>query len=322
MKELHNSPVVFDKDTHTYLLNGVKLKGVTPIVKWVYPDTYKDIPESVLQKAAEHGRLIHSACELYDSTGIADEECEQLTDYIVMKGAFSLDTLCSEYLVDDGKAIASSIDKVYKTTEEDVYDLADIKTTSSIHEKNVTLQLSIYAWLFERNNPGVKAGRLLLVWLPQRRYGKVDLVELQRIPSDLCEKIVEGFLTGDDGQMYADAIDDVMGSGKPECKSAELVQSEDALPANLAEVENEIIHIEQTMKEMKAREEELRAGLLELMKANNVKKWTSDRLVLSRKEDSVRETVDSAKLKKMHPGVYAECKKITAVKGSLTIKIK
>ena len=310
MAKLNMSGVVFDKTSHSYSLYGNKLCGVTPIVKWVYPDTYKDIPQDILMKAAEHGSLIHSKCELYDNTGITDETCPQLVDYIRLKEENSLTTVCNEYLVDDGQNIASSIDVVFKGKGAKTFDLGDIKTTSSIHVQNVTLQLSIYAMLFERCNPGMKAGKLFVVWLPKAQYGEAKLMELERIPSDMCDAIIQAFLNKEDSTPFRDAL---MGNTQ--------VATEETLPAEFHDAEEEVIKIEETVKKLKEREEELRAGLLEVMKQKNVKSWKSDRLQLIRKEATVRVTVDSVKLKKAHPDIFAECQKVSKVKESLTIKI-
>ena len=75
--DLVESRVVFDNEHHTYTLDGRELSGVTPIVKWLFPDTYKGIPQSVLDRAAEYGTLIHSKCELADSMGIVDDPLVQ-----------------------------------------------------------------------------------------------------------------------------------------------------------------------------------------------------------------------------------------------------
>ena len=70
MRSLYESPVVFNPEHHTYDLNGHQLSGVTPIIAWLFPDTYKGIPQSVLDNAANYGKMIHSKCELFDSLGI------------------------------------------------------------------------------------------------------------------------------------------------------------------------------------------------------------------------------------------------------------
>ena len=72
--ELYQSPVLFDVDRHDYTLNGEKLSGVTPIIAWLFPDTYKGIPKHILDQAAEYGTLIHKKCG-----GLSGVEGEQGT---------------------------------------------------------------------------------------------------------------------------------------------------------------------------------------------------------------------------------------------------
>ena len=105
---LPSSPVVFEPEHHTYTLNGKMLSGVTAIVKWLFPDTYAGIPESILMQAAEYGTLIHGKCELADSMGIVDDPI--VKDYKRIIKDEGLEVACSEYLVSDEKNIASSID--------------------------------------------------------------------------------------------------------------------------------------------------------------------------------------------------------------------
>lgn len=313
MKKLNESPVIFDNGAHTYTLNGVRLSGVTAIVKWIFPETYKDIPQSVLEKAAAHGTQVHTKCELYDSLGIGDDMPE-VQDYIRLKEEQGLTTLVSEYLVDDGANIASSIDKVFEVDESGCYPLGDLKTTSKVHRDNVTLQLSIYAYLFEKNNKGKKAGRLMCIWLPKKQYGDAAIIDLRRIPSDACEEIIAGYLAKEDPTPYREKW---FGSGE----STEVAPIEEELPAHLKDAEEEIIKIEMALKELEEKKGELKNGLYHLMVKHNVKKWQSERLQLVRKLDGTRETLDSAKVKKKYPEIYEECKKVSAVKGSLTIKV-
>ena len=156
-KVLVHSPVVFDAEHHTYELDGQRLSGVTPIVHWLFPDTYKGIPQSVLDEAAKYGTMVHSKCELYDSLGIGDTE--YTIGYAKLLADAGMKVLCSEYLVSDEHRVASCIDKVF-----DDDSLGDIKTTSKVHELLVTIQLSIYAYLYERQT-GRKANKLYLIWI-------------------------------------------------------------------------------------------------------------------------------------------------------------
>ncbi|KXB75139.1 hypothetical protein HMPREF1860_01882 [Prevotella amnii] len=313
MERLNESPVIFDNGAHTYTLNGMRLSGVTAIVKWMFPETYKDIPLSVLEKAAAHGTQVHTKCEMYDSLGIGDD-IPEVQDYIRLKEQEGLATLVSEYLVDDGAHIASSIDKVFNVDGNGCYPLGDLKTTSKIHKDNVTLQLSIYAYLFEKNNEGKKAGRLMCIWLPKEQYGDAAVINLKRIPSDACKEIIAAYLAKEDPTPYREKW-----FGTTE--SAEVALIEEELPANLKDSEEEIIRIEMAIKELEKKKGELKSGLYDLMIKHNVKKWQSQRLQLIRKLDSTKETLDSAKVKKKYPEIYQECKKVSAVKGSLTIKV-
>lgn len=312
--ELKKSPVIFDEAAHTYTLEGVRLSGVTAIVKWMFPDTYKDIPQSVLEKAAEHGSLIHKKCEQYDNCGFGDD-LQEVREYVRLKAENGLTTLENEYLVDDGKDIASSIDVVFDKDESGMYSLADIKTTSKIHKDNVTLQLSIYAYLFEKCNKGKKVGRLFVIWLPKEQYGKAELMELKRIGSTDCKKIVKAYVAKEDATTYREKY-----FGGVEA-STEIEPIEEAMPANLKDAEDEIIKIETQLKQMEERKKELKEGLYDLMVQHNVKKWQSKRLQIVRKLESTRESIDTAKVKKQYPEVYAECLKVSKVKGSITINI-
>lgn len=312
--ELKKSPVIFDEGAHTYTLDGVRLSGVTAIVKWLFPDTYKDIPQAVLDKAAEHGSLIHKKCEQYDSCGFGDD-LQEVKEYIRLKQENGLQTAENEYLVDDGKNVASSIDVVFDKDENGCYPLADIKTTSKIHRNNVSLQLSIYAYLFEKCNKGKKAGKLYVIWLPKEQYGQAELMELDRISAADCKKIIKAYLANEDSTPYRE---EYFGSKE---NATEIEPIEEALPVHLKDAEDMIIEIENSVKKLEEKKDELKKRLYELMVKHNVKKWQSERLQLIRKLDSTRENIDTAKVKKIYPDVYKECLKVSAVKGSLTIKV-
>lgn len=314
MAKLNESPVIFDNDAHTYTLNGVHLSGVTAIIKWLFPETYQDIPQSVLERAAEHGSLIHKKIEMFDKCGLGTETRE-VAEYARLKNEHGLTTVANEYLIDDDKHIASSIDIVFKE-EDGVYSLADIKTTSKIHKDNVTLQLSIYAYLFERCNKGKKAGKLYVIWLPREQYGDPELMELQRIPTAGCKAIINAYIKRED-----DKRAELRSKYFTTSDSTEVELKEEALPASLKDAEDAIISLETEIKALEEKRKELKEGLHNLMIEHGVKKWQSDRLQLIRKLDGTRESVDTARLKKEYPDVYADCRKVSAVKGSITINI-
>lgn len=162
--KLIKSQVVFNPDEHTYMLGDKELSGITSVIsRQLFPDKYRDVPEYVLRKAAERGTMIHSICELVDDMGITHDS-DEAQGYKELKDDWGLRYECSEYLVSDNEDYASCIDKVYRENETD-FTLGDIKTTYVLDKESVRWQLSIYAYLFELQNPGCNAVRLIGIWL-------------------------------------------------------------------------------------------------------------------------------------------------------------
>lgn len=304
---LVESPVVFDSEHHTYTLNGHELSGVTPIIAWLFPNTYQGIPQSVLNKAAEYGSLIHSKCELADSMGIVTESI--VCDYKRIIENAGLQVAVSEYLVSDERNIASAIDKVFTDDS-----LGDIKTTSKVHIPNVQVQLSIYAWLYEMQT-GRTVNKLYLIWLPKPQYGAPELRELNRIPAEVCQHVVEVYLNGGDPVVAIMALSNFV-TFEPERKRVE-----GEIPEAMQDAVNELCMIKQQLDVLTEREKELKAVVLEAMQNAGEDKWSDDLIQFSRRGASVRESIDAKELKAKMPEVYESFKKVTKVAESLTYKV-
>lgn len=61
--------IIFDEATHTYLVDGQEVPSVTTILKPLSDRGYGKISQSVLQYAANRGRAVHEALEVYDLGG-------------------------------------------------------------------------------------------------------------------------------------------------------------------------------------------------------------------------------------------------------------
>ena len=304
---LPESPVVFEPEHHTYNLNGKMLSGVTAIVKWLFPDTYAGIPDSVLMQAADYGTLIHSKCELYDSMGIVDDPIVE--DYKRIIKDAGLEVALSEYLVSDEKNIASSIDKVFRDDS-----LGDIKTTSKIHEVNVTVQLSIYAYLYELQT-GRKANKLYLIWLPKPQYGQPMVKELTRIPADVCKYIVEVYAADGDPLSAISALSHYI-TAEPEKKR---VKGE--IPDDMLATIGELMMVKQQLDELGEREKELKKQVLTAMQSVGEDTWSNDLIQFSRKAAYERESIDTKALKANEPSIYESYKKTTKVAESISYKL-
>lgn len=300
------SPVVFDGEHHTYHLDGNQLSGVTPIIAWLFPDTYKGIPQSVLDEAAKHGTTVHNLCELCDSLGVADEPL--IIEYKQMMADTGLQVACSEYLVSDERYVASAIDKVL-----DDCSLADIKTTSKLHVANVQLQLSIYAYLFELMNKGKQVPHLYAIWLPKPQYGKPAIKEVDRIPAEFCERLVAAYVMGADPKPYVEELD-MMGFKYEERKTGDV-------PEGVQPLVDELVIIKKQLDLLTEREKELKSALLTCMESNGEQKWVGDNIQISYKGSYSRESVDTKALKENEPALYEQYKKVSKVSASITYKV-
>ena len=303
---LPESPVVFEHEHHTYNLNGRMLSGVTAIVKWLFPDTYAGIPESVLMQAADYGTLIHSKCELADSMGIADDAIVE--QYLRIIKDAGLQVAVSEYLVSDLENVASSIDKVFVDDS-----LGDIKTTSKIHWVNVTVQLSIYAYLYECQT-GRKANKLYVIWLPKPQYGVPMVKELTRIPDFVCEAMITEYVTGESNEGSLKLLSHYINLEYDKRTKGEI-------PDGMQETIEELMMVKQRLDELGEREKELKKQILTAMQNAGEDSWCNDIIQFSRKAAYERESIDTKALKEKMPDVYESFRKVTKVAESISYKL-
>ena len=303
---LPESPVVFEPEHHTYNLNGNMLSGVTAIVKWLFPDTYSGIPESVLMQAADYGTLIHSKCELADSMGIVDDPIVEQYQRIIKEAG--LQVALSEYLVSDEMYIASSIDKVFADDS-----LGDIKTTSKVHWVNVTVQLSIYAFLYELQT-GRKANKLYVIWLPKPQYGTPMVKELTRIPAEVCKYVIEVYSANGDPLSAISAL-------SPYINIEQGARVKGEIPDGMQETIEELMMVKQRLDELGEREKELKKQVLTAMQNAGEDSWCNDLIQFSRKAAYERESIDTKALKANEPNIYESYKKVTKVAESISSKL-
>ena len=98
----------------------------------------------------------------------------------------------NEYTVSDNEYFASNIDCVWEKA--DKISLGDIKTTLHLDEEYLSWQLSIYAYLFEFQNPLIKVDKLFGIWV---RGDKHELVEIPRKPDEEVKKLMECEMKGE-----------------------------------------------------------------------------------------------------------------------------
>jgi hypothetical protein len=225
-----------------------------------------------------------------------------------MMAEAGLQVACSEYLVSDERYVASAIDKVL-----DDCSLADIKTTSKLHVANVQLQLSIYAYLFEKMNKGKQVPHLYAIWLPKPQYGKPAIKEVDRIPAEFCERLIAAYVMGVHPEPYVEELD-MMGFKYEERKTGDV-------PEGVQPLVDELVIIKKQLDMLTDREKELKSALLTCMESNGEQKWVGENIQISYKGSYSRESVDTKALKENEPALYEQYKKVSKVSASITYKI-
>ena len=298
MIELQESGVNFDAEAHRYFLNGNELSGITGLLhKHIFPDQYKDIPQWVLDRAAERGTMVHESIELLDAGFEQAESTPEIENYKRIKADNGLKTIANEYIVTDGEHFASGIDLVFTNGGKNII-LVDIKTTSVLNKEYVAWQLSIYAYFFELQNPDLKVSKLYALWL---RGDKSEFAEVERIDTAIVKDLLKCEV---EGRKFINP----------------LAKADTKVPAEIKNAEMAVYTLVTQIKELTEKKKQLSEGLLKLMQDNDVKSFKGEHITLSRKAASTREDIDKKKLKEEYPEVYAACVKTTNINESLQIR--
>lgn len=285
--ELHESPVCFDREAHAYYLpDGTPLSGITAMLsRQLFPGKYRGVPASVLDRAAQKGSLVHESIELMDDLGVRPSLPEAAHyEHLLKQSALRYEA--SEYLVSDCAHFASCIDKVFRD-DDTTFSLADIKTTYELDKEYVRWQLSIYAYLFEQQNPGASVRHLYAVWL---RPDRGELTEVERVPET---EVLRLLLCEVDGKQYV-----------PACPVAS--SSEALLPERYAAMEERMAEIAAQYKYWSEQRRQLTDGIREAMAEAGVKKWIGDKVSFTLKGETEREEFDTKRFRAEHPELYSQ----------------
>lgn len=292
------SKVVFDEESHIYTLEGKRLSGITGVIKkHLFPDEYKDVPEKVLQAAAERGHAVHDEVshwvEGFPYASVS-EETKALMQWAGMNG---VEFRYSEFLVTDGENYASAVDLI--DINGDIYD---IKTTYTLNKEYVRWQLSIYAYMLELQC-GHTPSHLYAIHL---KGGECECIEVERISAEHCKALLEAEVRGEEFQNPLQSVSVAEGQLLSQYKAVELA----------------IIDMEAELKQRKEQQAQMKNALLQIMQRRHIHRWETDALVMSVRESYERNTIDSKRLQEERPDIYASYIKTSVVGESLTIKIK
>lgn len=307
--ELKNNPhILYDDVSHSYLLNGQKLlQGATTLLAKhnLMPD-YSSIPAKVLDNAAKKGTALHKRIEDYDNQVnlFADEFID---GYIKICREHGLKFLCNELLVSDEELVASMIDGVYEGSYDDTVILVDYKSTSKIHWRALSWQLSLYKVLFERQFPGTKVEALYVLWLDKQTESVKGLYPVDEIPDSEVDAMLDCERRG---ETYVDL------NATPDL--GEILAPEEE--KELLENAYQIADLENALKMLKEASESIREKLLKYMDSKNLDKIEVPGGTFTRKKAYTQTRIDSNKVKELYPAIYERVARDVKIKASLSYK--
>ena len=309
--------ISFDKQTHTYTNDGRLLLSVTEVIKrYVFPDLYSNVPEEVLNKAAERGTLTHAIIERYITKSLTNEDYEAnkadidaFLNEITKRHMFLAQ---SERTVSDGELLAGTIDIIGMFTD-DFNDnrmfIADIKTTSKLNIEYLQWQLSLYSYLmcnsdgknYLANSPDLYGIHL--------RDGKCKIVKIEQLPLEAIESLLDAIRNNVQPEDWKKPQSDLL-------NVKELTEQYRAAFAKRAELQEEMKRLDEEIESCLAgiKQEFLRIGTY---------KESFDDVEISLPTDTIRRTFDKATFAKRHPELKAEldeCCKETKIEGKIKIK--
>lgn len=304
--QLKQSGVVFNPEDHTYFLDGKELSGITGMLeRQLFPSTYDGIPEAIVRQAAEYGTSVHQSIEDFDMSW-ENDGTQEVSDYISLCTENGLIHETSEYLISDNENYASMIDKVYRV-DDTTFDIGDIKTygvmTSDKREK-ARWQLSIYAYLFELMNKKAKVRRIFILHIRNKakKDGTFDhisdFIELVRIPSEIVKDLLH---TDSIGEQFSNPY---------------------AIPEDIKSQELVIRKLIQAKTDAETRLNSIKARILSLMEAQDIKSWCTETMRITRKLPTTRTSFSVSDFKAANPDMDLEpYMRQSTVAGSLQIAI-
>lgn len=274
-------------------------------------------------------------CGERDNIRYVDETWDvafQLESYIEHLKGFA--PLANELTVSDNDKYASQIDNVWECKKTGGIWLVDTKTNNidlypkcgyynpnyfnsgiDALKEYLSWQLSIYAELFEAENPGEKVEGLACNWLTEDR---ADFWVIERKPSQLVKSLLTSDYTiTDNGPVYFHPDLSVFGinPGLP-------VETADTLPIVAPDVVDYFTSLLIQQKDIEEKMKEARQALQAAMQVHNVKSFDFGQFTATISADSTVSKFDTKRFKAEYPDLYKQFTTQSTRKGGFTTKLK
>ena len=305
--------ITFNKENHTYFVDGdyASLSVTQLLKKHGLSPNYASVDKEVLKASAEYGTFIHRDCELVLTEKGYQPESLEGKAYQKYVDEFIKDGLAEQMVAIDykGMKIAGTIDVVgYWKNEEKGCFIADHKTTLNINKEYVSWQTSLLDYMLRKakviNGRKFKwKGANDLMCFHYSKDGTMEAVKLNRIADEEIERLLEAEYKGEIYQRRELVVDD-------------------EIKAGVEMITKSITELEVRVKQLKEQQDRYKQIIMDAMVEQGIKSFDCGDLKITYVYPVEKLSVDSAKVKKEYPQVYAECLKASVSKPSLRITIR
>ena len=274
-------------------------------------------------------------CRQRDNIQYVDESWDvtyELDCYIHHLNGFR--ALANELTVSDNEKWASQIDNVWLRVSTNGIWLVDTKTNNTAlyplcgyynaHyfdngedalKEYLSWQLSIYAVLFEAENPGMKVEGLACNWL---RKDTSAFWVIERKPDNLVRELLKSeYIITDNGPVYFNPSQSLFG-----IETTLPAEKKETVPIVPEDVVGYVTDLLRIVKDSEAKLDIAKKALRAAMEQHNVKSFDFGSFSATIAADSVSNTFDGRRFKADHPELYKQYVTPKQKKGGLTLKIK
>lgn len=281
-------------------------------------------------------QIVHTryGCRERDNVQYKEEEWDvslELNNYIRHLNGF--EAVANELTVSDNDKYASQIDNVWRRKDTGGIWLVDTKSNNiglyplcgyynptffnsgaEALQEYLSWQLSIYAELFEAENPGIKVEGLACNWL---RKDQAAFWIIKRKPAELVKELLTTeYIFTDNGPVYFHHDQSVFGIN-PNLPATTEESVPNIVPQDVITYVADLIALE---KQTKEKLEEAKKALRTAMEQHGIKTWDSGMFKATIAADSERVTFETAQFKKDHPDLYKQYTTRKTTKGGFTLK--
>ena len=319
---MKNIDILFKEQTHEYLINNIKAKtSVTALIeKQVSKSNFYGVDPVILAKAAERGTRVHRELELFIKNGTEPTTPEAIGfKKYVEDNNWVFDKHQEEFKVaiewqsrtnpNNSFILAGTADLITLLNNEPI--MVDHKTTSVIHKQDVSWQLSLLDYMARKLDGCtingvefnyIKASKFFVFHF--NKSAEFNPVEVRKISDIEIERLLDAEANGEE---YFPLPTDILTPRQQE---------------ELLYLEQQIVQLEQSKKELESKREILKKALLDGFSLHpDITSIKTNSFSISYIPGRTDRVLDSSRLQEEEPEIASKYQKDRTTKPQVRITL-